>query len=466
MTKQKWLMVVGALIAFAAGAYIVTSGDGEKLTSDEKPERKARPVDMEKLPVDWREVDSEDDLEEFYIERIPDLPLARKKGVTTSPEEMMTVEGKEGRIQINEVWHRGQRMTFLYSIDLSLLIDQEDNTYIQPPRIDTVDIEQSGDIPAQVLHGYSELDKSNAVIFENRLYGVLQTQPLSKDVEKDQGPVPPAEPVDAIAKTSLKVNLSAEILNTDSIAVPYQYNPKAQQIASREFSGSYSKDDLTIEPQDFVMSLSSNYITIKLESENKQFNRTLEGRIVIDDRKLPFSPYLQPVEGEKDVYKAYFGSLPEVPDDVSLRIRSIDMKEKQSLSFTLDIPDLEDKDHYEKHLDRKVAEANNTDIYLEQLNYHKNYGMDFSLKYRPQQPEQMSTVVGTLDTFNPEHNQEDITVQTDNGHSGYANTAGSRLRSNVNIDHDLLEGATRATVTFHSLAVSHKINHTFEIEEN
>ncbi|WP_079477174.1 hypothetical protein [Halobacillus salinus] len=465
MTKQKWLMIIGVLAIFAAGAYIATSGSATKLTSEQKPERKAKPVDLEELPVDWKEVESEEELEAFYTRHIPELPLAREKGVTTSPEDMMTVEGKEGRVQINEVLHGGRQMTFLFSMDLSLLVDEEEN-YFQPPRIDTVDIKESGDIPAQTLRGFSELDESSAIIFENRLYGILQTQPITKDGETDLESFPIAEPINAEAKTSLKINLQADILHTDPVPVSYQYDPEEHKIATREFEGTYSNDGVTIEPKEFVMSLESNYITLYVKSEDKEFNRTLEGRLQMDDRTQPFSPYLQPIEGEKDMYKAYFGTSPEVPEDIALKIRSIDMKENESFSFTFDVPELGDHERFEKNIDRTVAEKHGTDIYLDRLHYHEQYGMNFALNYRPQDPEQDKMIVGTMNNFNPEPNPKDVSVTTDNGQSGYARVSGSRLQSNVDIQPDLLEGASSATITFNTISVSHKIDHTFEISED
>ncbi|MCA0972549.1 hypothetical protein LCM20_18280 [Halobacillus litoralis] len=469
MTKQKWGIIALVLFVFAVGAYITTSGTGSsKLTSEEKAERKAKPVDMDQLPIDWEEVESKEALNDFYTGRIPQLELAREKGATTSPEEMMTVEGKDGRIQINEVWHRGHQVIYLVSIDLSLLTeeDEEDAFYSQPPRIDKLDISETEEVPAQQLHGFSQLDTSEAVIFENRLHGILRSRPLSENPTDNQEVMPEIEPIDAEAMTSIKLNLSDEIIHTDPVTVHYLYDTEQQTIFSDSFSGSYSEDGVTFEPLEFVMRLSGNYMTMRIQDEDQVFNQTLSGTLTIDGQDTSLSPYLQGTDKE-NVYKIHFGGpLEEVPENVSFTIDRVDFIEETPLSFKLKSKEWEEAQAKGEPFNRTVAEKYQTELIIQRLNYDVDHGMDFMVKYRPESNQQETTVVAPnrLPTNgDPSAQRSSVRITNNNGETGYADVYGNMDESHININPELFEEADSLTVTFEEIVVSSKIDETFDL---
>ena len=178
------MIIIAVLLVFGIGAYVTTSGEGEKLTSEQEPQRKAKAVDQDKLPIDWAEVETEEELNDFYKRQIPKIEQVRERDLMTSPDESMTIPDKEGRVQINEVWHSGQQIYYLYSVDLSLLVEEEDddNRYLNdPPQVDQLKIEETGEIQSQILHAFSSLRRDEAVIYENRLYGIIHSMPITKE---------------------------------------------------------------------------------------------------------------------------------------------------------------------------------------------------------------------------------------------------------------------------------------------
>ncbi len=474
--KQKAMIIIAVLLVFGIGAYVTTSGQGEKLTSEQEPQRKAKAVDQDKLPIDWAEVETEEELNDFYKRQIPNIEQVREKELMTSPDESMTIPDKEGRVQINEVWHSGQQIFYLYSIDLSLLVEEEGdkNRHLNdPPQVDQLSIEETGEIKAQTLNAFSSLRHNDAVIYENRLYGNIHSIPITKegmdDVYMNVSQMP--ESFQGTAETSMRLRINGETLETEPIPVTYSYDPDKQIIATLPFSGSYTKNGLTIEPTELVMSVSSNYIKMRIKDKSNQFNHTLEGRVISDEQEVPFSPRLQKVEGEENMYRAYFGafnqSSTEKPDKLSLDIRNVHLIKEDSYSFTFDLPELEGTDHVSKELTKKVAEKYQTNVYLQDMNYHKNHGLDLSLRYTPKDAGQKEKLVGTT-IFNGQTTPpqtEHISIVTDNGNDGFVGAGGSERTSRITIPDNLLDGASSVTVTFNKVVVANKIDQTFTVNK-
>ncbi|MBA2176697.1 hypothetical protein H0266_17550 [Halobacillus locisalis] len=473
--KQKAIIIIAVLLVFGIGAYVTTSGEGERLTSEQEPQRKAKAVDQDKLPIEWAEVETKEELNDFYRRQIPKIDQIRERELMTSPGQSMTVPDKEGRVQINEVWHSGQQIFYLYSIDLSLLVEEEGDTnhYLNdPPQVDQLKIEETGDIQSQTLHAFSSLRHNEAVIFENRLYGIIHSMPIMKEGMDDPymsfSQMP--ESFQGTAKTSIRFRINGETIETEAIPVPYSYDPDKQTIATLPFSGSYSDNGLTIEPTELVMSVSTNYIKMRIKDDNNLFNHTLEGRVISDDQEVPFSPRLQKIDGEENMYRAFFGPLnessTEIPDKLSLDIRNVHLIKENPYSFTFELPELEGTDHVNKELTKKVAEKYETNVYLQDMNYHKNHGLTLSLRYTPKDAGQKEKLVGTT-IFNgqtPPDQTDHISVVTDNGNDGFVGTGGSERTSRLDIPDSLLDGASSVTVTFNEVVVANKIDQTFTID--
>ena len=471
--KQKAMIIIAVLLVFGIGAYVTTSGEGEKLTSEQEPQRKAKAVDQDKLPIDWAEVETEEELNDFYKRQIPKIEQIRERELMTSPEESMTIPDKEGRIQINEVWHSGQQIYYLYSVDLSLLVEEEgdDNRYLNESATSrSTDRLKKPAISNRKRCTLSALFRQDeAVIYENRLYGIIHSMPITKEgmddpyVNFSQMP----ESFQGTAKTSMRLRINGETLETEAIPVTYSYDPDKQTIATLPFSGSYSENGLTIEPTELVMSVSTNYIKMRIKDDSNQFNHTLEGRVISDEQEVPFSPRLQKVEGEEHMYRAYFGPLNEsstdVPDKLSLDIRNVHLIKEDPYSFTFDLPELEGTDHVSKELTKKIAEKYQTNVYLQDMNYNKNHGLGLSLRYTPKDAGQKEKLVGTT-IFNGQTTPpqtEHISIVTDNGNDGFAGSGGSERTSRIDIPDNLLDGASNVTITFNKVVVANKIDQTF-----
>lgn len=472
--KWKWVSILGVLLIFMIGTYIATADQGAKLTNtnQSKPQRKAKPVNMDKLPLQWKEADSFEEVKQFYKRKLPPIEMARKKNLTTFPAETATVEGLEGRVQINEVWHNGRTVHYLYSMDLSLLVEDDDDNshYIgQPPHLEELIIERTEDSEQQTVHAFSSLRMGEAIIYKNRLYALMQSIPFT-----NRGPSEmvygelnhPEEPVDHKAETSLKIRINGKTYQSGAIPVHYSYEPKKQLVKAFSFEGKYSENGLTIEPLEMKVNVSNSYLTMKVISEEKPFSQSISGHFMTGNgQRVPLSPYTEKVDGQENVYRCYFRPLVKVPEDVELILNSIQLKEDASITFTADIPSLSNGiDHLDKTYNKKVATKSQTDIFLKRIQSNRGQGVELILNYRPQTPGQNEQLLGPSPRYHA-NEKKAISFKADNGVNDYADYGSFEKTTNIHIPYYKLDGASRVTVTLNELVYSKQIKRSFNADE-
>ncbi|KHE68537.1 hypothetical protein, partial [Halobacillus sp. BBL2006] len=378
--KAKWIGLIAVLIAFAAGTYVMTEDNGEKMTytEDSKPQRKAKPVEKDKLPILWNEVDTYEQVEGFFEQYIPGLHLAREYGVTTAPKQSVEIPGRDGRIQVNEVWHSGHTIHIFYSIDLSAIVGEDASG--DAPYLESVSIEKKNDIQKQTLRSFGQpIRFEQGVIFENRLYTVIQVPPISQKPETANS-WRNTESIPAFNQnlnTIFKFQLGGQTYQPDSIPIHYQYDPEKNTLGTYTFDHTYNENGLTIAPLTLKLGIDYSHIKMKIKSESSEFNHSLDATLITDKNEhIPLSLYLQKDPEQKDVYTGFIRPLRYKPEKATLKIRNIHLRDGSSYSFSIKTSQIKRKDQSHQRIDKKVAEAYQTDVYLKEISSRGSVGTD------------------------------------------------------------------------------------------
>jgi hypothetical protein len=345
--KAKWIGIIAVLLTFVTGTYVMTADNGQKMTytEDSKPQRKAKPVEKDKLPIQWNEVDTYEQVESFFEQYIPGLHLAREYGVTTAPKQSVEIPGSDGRIQVNEVWHSGHTIHIFYSIDLSAIVgeDASGNT----PSLESITIEEKNDIQNQTLRSFSQpIRFEQGVIFENRLYTVIQAPPISQKPETSNNwrNIENIPAFNQNLNTIFKFQLGGETYQPDSIPIHYQYDPGKNTLGTYTFDHTYKENGLTISPLTLKLGIEYSHIKIKVKSELSEFNQSLDATFITDrNEHIPLSLYLQKDPEQDDVYTGFIRPLRYKPEKATLKIRNIHLSDGSSYSFSMKTSDIKKK---------------------------------------------------------------------------------------------------------------------------
>ncbi|ARI78928.1 hypothetical protein [Halobacillus mangrovi] len=468
-SKSKWIGIVAVLLAFAVGTYVMTADSDQKLTysKDSKPQRKAKPVDKDQLPIQWNEVDTYTQVQDFFDEYIPGLQLAREYNVTTTINQSAPIPGRDGRMQVNEVWHSGHVIHIFYSIDLSALI--EGGPPGDAPYLKQISIEDNDGIEDQTLRSFGQpIRFEQGVIFENRLYTVVQIPPIT-ETNSPPGKWDPENtiPFDQTLSTLFQLEFGGQSYQPDAIPIHYQYDPAKNILGTYTFDDAYSQEGLMVEPLELKLGIEFSHIKLKIKSEHAQFNRSLDATLITDeDEHIPLSLYLSETKQE-DVYIGFVRPLRSVPQKATLKIRNIHLRNGSSYSFSVDVSQIKNKNQENQRIDKKVAEAFQTNVYLREISSRGAAGVDLSLAFRPQNYEQTTKLIGVspspLDSESYERPQV-VHLENDKGEATQTEYGGSERSAFITIEEDLLTGANQLEVTVKDIVFSKKIDQTFEID--
>ncbi|MBX0359607.1 hypothetical protein [Halobacillus sp. Nhm2S1] len=474
--KSKWILIIVSLMVLAIGAYVYTDSSEEKLalSTDSKPMRKAKSVDLEEFPLQWREVDTFEQVNDFYEERVHNLSLARKKGLTVRPQESTPIPDKDGRMQINEVWHSGTTIHVLYSIDLSALTrkesdDEESKYLVQAPSVESINIESmNGNDKQSFQHHSQPLNPRDTVVFENRVYGLIQLPPITEKwgYNFDHTDI---KDYDEEYMTSFSLRIDHRTIKTDGMPVRYVHDPDKHVLQRYTTDEVYSGDLVTVEPTSVNIGVASSYVKMKVEAEGKEIGQSMHAVIKTDEGSdYPVALYLNETEG-KNVYEAWFQPPSnELSGAVSLELQSLHIQDDTPYSFTVDMNQFNDHSNESVVLNEKVGEAYNTDIILEQVDSFSGTNMSLQLKYDPHEVGQEERLVGAqLGQMNslPEDREEYVEVVTNEGETTKANIWGHDKRGDIHFQFPALRDAKEITVTVKKMMYAHKLDHTFELNQ-
>ncbi|MGI8316424.1 hypothetical protein [Halobacillus mangrovi] len=469
--QKKWLIVAAVFLAFAIGAYVTTADQGEKLqySKESKIQRKAKAVDKENLPLTWREVESEAEIKEFYEGKIRSLKLARDKGLTTTPQVSTPVQRRDGRIQINELWHNGRVVHILYSIDLSTLVSEEKNEYTRPPSLQSLQLDGENQSDFSIESFGRPIKFPEGVIFKNRLYTFAQVPSFTGEGGPEDRNTR-FKPFDKELATTFNFHINGQAFQTEPVPLHYIYNPEEHQLGTYTFSETYEEKGLTIQPLELKMGLDKNTLKLKVRDKAGTFNQMIEGAFMMGNgQRISLAPALEKISGKEEVYETEFYTSFEErkpPETITFNLERVHLAGDASYSFDLEVSAKDLTNASRKLVDKKVAEAKDTDIIL----MHKNQrgsrnSMNVQLNFRAQNHEQEEVLVSSSPAFyskTPEERPKNVHIKSDNGESDKVMMRGSGDFGYFNVNEDLIKEASKLSITVNNVPHARKINHSFE----
>lgn len=472
--KSKWILIATSLIILVVGAYFFTDSGEDKLvlSTDSKPMRKAKPVDLEDFPLQWKEVETYEEVNQFYEERVQGLKLARKEGLTTYPQESFPIPDKDGRMQVNEVWHSGHMIHILYSIDLSALTeedhDEQGNPYLsRPPALEAIHIKKSTETNEQSFESHSrELNPHETIVFENRVYSLIQVPPITEEwgynyTRED------IRNYNEEFLTSFRLRIDLETIETEGIPIRYKHDLEGHVLDTFTTDEVYEDGNVTIEPLEVNIGVASSHVKMRVDAEDKEIGHSIQAVIKSEEgARHPISLFLSPTQ-EGNVYESWFHPASELPGDVSMELESIHLKDDTPYSFDIDMTQFEDNRRVSKTFDRKVGEAYDTDIILKRVNIHNRQQMDIELQYEPHHEQQSKKLVGAqvhrLNTT-PKEQKKYGEVISDNGKTAEAVIWGHDQQGNINFQLRPFRNSDNLTITVKRMIYSQQLDHTFDFK--
>ncbi|MCA0985039.1 hypothetical protein LCL89_13425 [Halobacillus yeomjeoni] len=466
--KWQWGSIALILLLLAAGTYISTSERNGKLTfsEDYKPMRKAKAVDKEELPASWREVSSKEDVESFYKKAVPGYSLAREQEVMTSPNVSARIQNRDGRVQINNVWHTGKRIYLFYSIDLSALIEENENSRMQPiPMLESLVWNETNNNDRKSMHGRI-VHQPKGMLFNNRLYTVARVVPAHKPLDEvSQDQWEPFEPFNQTIPTTMNLNIGGKVYSSDSVAVQYQYQPVDHKLKEYEFTGTYETDKIRLKPLSLSLGLDKTTLMVKVEGDSKKSIQAIEGDLLgADGERLPVVPYLKPVPERKNVYEmTIHDSFSKVPDEVELRVARIQFRGDTSYTFNLDLSDYDLEERY-IHVNKTVVEVEGTNVKLNKISNDPSNRFGVHLTYEPENHDQDIILSGFPSPSEQKNGYpaETIHITSDNGKSDSSPPSVSwGNHTKLDVKPKLIEDAENIQIKVTDVSYSRKVGQSF-----
>ncbi|QAS52521.1 hypothetical protein [Halobacillus litoralis] len=470
MNKWKTILIVSSLLIFGIGTYLYTGDSEGKLTHgrDSQPMRQAKAVDMDDLPLEWTEVESFEEVQSFYEERVPGLALAREEGLTTLPGESTPIKDRDGRMQINEVWHNGHTVQIFYSIDLSTFIgdDKEKNKFLnRPPSLEGIHIEESGDFEEQTFSTHSrELHPRDTVVFENRLYSMVQAPPITNSEWGYEYIPEEIKNFNQEIATSFDLRMDGETIRTEPLPVLYVHDKEKHIIGQYTTDETYSENGITIEPIEIKLGIASSQVKMRIEHDQADFNQSVQAFIRTETgEKVPLSHFSEQEDG---LYVSSFQPFQEIPEKVSLEFEAIHLKEDKPYSFDVDMTQFQGFDSETKMIDEKVGEAYGTDIILKRVNTHGGHHMDMELNFKPHSNDQKKHLVGAaLDYYQqPQETMErHVQVESNDGETVEGDFYGHDQQGNINFEAGKFRNSSTLSITVDQIVYAQSIDESFEL---
>ncbi|CDQ21580.1 hypothetical protein SAMN05192559_11117 [Halobacillus karajensis] len=473
--KSKWILIAASLIIFAVGTYFFTDSSEDKLVmnKDSKPMRKAKPVDLEDFPVQWNEVKTYEEINQYYEEHIMGLELAREEGLTVFPQESTSIPDKEGRMQINEVWHSGNTIHLLYSIDLSALTkdetnDDHSNYPVQYPSVEGVRIEnQEGNNKQSYQNHSKELHPRETVVFENRLYSFIQLPPITEDWGENiqAGKV---KDYDEEFLTSFLIRIHNQTVETDSMIVRYVHDLEGHTLNTFTKEKVYTDDNITIGPMEMKTGVASSQVKMRIDAGEKEVGPSLQALLKTENGdRHPVSLFLNQTN-EDNVYESWFPPVGDVSGEVEMELSSIYLQGDHPYSFKIDMTQFERNRNISKNMDKKIAEFYDTDIILEGIDLHNRNQMNLRLRYDPHKENQPQKLVGSqiapLDTL-PDKRKKYVEVISNEGQSIDGEIWGHDESGLINFQTHSFSNAEELTITVKKMTFSKELDHTFTLHQ-
>ncbi|MCP3029324.1 hypothetical protein [Halobacillus sp. A5] len=468
--KSRWIAIAVIAVGFAIAVQWSMSDEDnatEKLQVFQNPS-----ADEIDLPSAIEEVESHEEIEQFYEQQAPGYQKAKKMEIVQTPDQSFAIPEHEGALTVDEMWYSQHQLMIYYSIDLAVFMDKEDSPHNSFFKISEINLHSpEGDLPTQShtvhMHG---MEHQSLKTYNGKLYGFAAIPRLEQEGMDSQVPGQIQDTaLEEEALTSFRLEMNDGFHKTEEETVKYTYDPGQDTLHTEEFNKSFDENGLTVIPKKIDFGISSNKISFELEHDDYEVVN-LKGTFTADGEDIPITSIYK---NRKDSQN-FITELPSsnsIPESIKIDVDSVDVVRDEEYSFEIDVSDydevVEEGNQQERmQTDEKIAEHLNTDIILKEKTYNPSMNSQFMLSYEPQsdddpyflsaQPGNPYEGFNSTETYTISVDDEELNPNPGIGYGGE--------QTILDISSYSLEDAEKLQVDFKKAAISQKVSLTEEIK--
>ncbi|KGX87638.1 hypothetical protein [Pontibacillus marinus] len=327
-------------------------------------------------------VDSMERINEFYYDKTPGLKRAEKQGLVTEIDQSIKLDYPGGSLHLDKLWYTPKGAYLFYSRDIGSIGEKEDHDQGIDPHILEVSLRTKDAINTyRKLNTYSKsIRPSEGLQYNGRYYHQIYISPLYlKEWEEIYN-----------IKTKLPVTIT---LNVDGVkselnksTLPVQYDQENEVYKSFEINQTIDLTPMnaTLNFNKLDIGFYSSKLYYEIETDDPKKIKDVGVRVYYNNGV--------PLRGNKDGNRTYhqekvqfideIPTFSEIPNEVELRIKNVQMQSNKQLSFSIDTSKIKpDSKEIEEDLHEKLDYIMNTNIYLESYRYDPIQEYDFYIQY-------------------------------------------------------------------------------------
>ncbi|SEA86544.1 hypothetical protein SAMN05421743_109161 [Thalassobacillus cyri] len=415
------IVMAGAIIL---GLFIGTQffmGDpvmDASIPDTEAEDKKEQEID---LPAQWIKVDSKEKVYEHYEKYIPGIKTANERGLFQEIDQTLSITDHDGEVHLDKIWFSNQATFLFYSLDLEGLKQLSSN--YQDIGLNRMTIESlDGELfrhPPSLHSAFS----TEAVVHDGKVFLLATASPFMDD----QGQ--PIEKMNETVSIDFNLKLPDSTYKTRETTLQLEYDLKDNQIASIPVNQTLSLGDTALQVKNINLDVMSTQIEFSLAKDQAK-PAQLEGKLKTGDREESFHAYFDPMrqndQPQQTEFFAHTRPYTEVPKEMTLAIVQSSSVSDQSFTLEVDVSDYnddwikdEDTPYRYTKIDKenavKVAEVFHTEVLLDQVEYIKKDGAQFTIRYQPLNEENPSEYLSVESpSFASENPWMDTNIEVEN----------------------------------------------------
>ncbi|MUK88282.1 hypothetical protein GMD78_07755 [Ornithinibacillus sp. L9] len=414
-------------------------------------------------------VDSWEEVEQYYLDRIPGLKRAENLGLVTKVDKIFTLND-DSTLHLDKIWYNSRQIEFFYSIGLpdpSLIPE-----YAPEPIISSIWVNRNEDvdIPKQQLGFYEEKNyPREGIIYKDRLYHYITTDHVFKEADNEYGVL---EKINHVLNTDIRVSLFHDEITIPNVDIPVRYDKENETVLTTKMNKEVKDTDMSMKFNQLDIGVTDNFIYGDIHLPDEYNFSSLVASFSDDQNYQNESVYGVP--NGPDEFMISIPTFNQIPEHINVNIDKIFVESNDSFEFSLDVTDYKEKQssnsgRYEVNTHQKVGEFKDNSIYLEKLLYTST-GIVMTIQYEPLDKNQQLK----LHADNPSvffHNDSSykqplfISGQNEKGETALFGHPGSKSddQFNVLIDREFITNSEVVDISVENLLYEINVDQSIEI---
>ncbi|WP_085505010.1 hypothetical protein [Thalassobacillus devorans] len=384
--QKKVQLTIGVLVIL--GLFIGTQFFmGDPVMDATLPETEAEDKEKEEMdiPVQWKEVETKEEIYEHFESFIPGLKTAAERGLFQDINQTVTIQEHGGEVYLDKIWFSSQGIFLIYSLgleDIANLPSNHHNVGMNGISIETMDGELFPHSPTM----HSTIPEK--AVYEGDVYLLASGSPILDEEGR------PVEKMNETVSAYFNVTLPDGSYRTEETTLGLEYDLKDNLLASFPIEQTLELEDGDIYMKEVNLDVMSTELQIQVEEEQNHPVQ-VEGQLKTEDQAHPFHIYFDQPRAEQQnkepaIYSAYTSPFSDIPNDIELSFLKSSTISDQSYSFELDVSDYEewrnDEDtsyqltKIERADEKVITEIFDTKVLIDRLEYNHK-GAELTIRY-------------------------------------------------------------------------------------